>query len=455
MSYISVNPYSGEQIFLQPYDDETITQHKIDKAYQTSKDYSQLNLKERIKIVNNLADILEKDKTEIAIIITNEMGKLYKDSIAEVNKSIATCRYYANNAEEFLADEVIKSDAKYSFVQFAPIGVVLAVMPWNFPLWQVIRFLAPALIAGNVALLKHASNVGQMAIKLATVVKEAYPEDELLQNLMIAGKSVAKVIANPKVSAITLTGSEGAGRSVAEVAGRNLKKTVLELGGSDAFVVLEDADIDKAVNIGLTARFLNAGQSCIAAKRFILTSQIYDEFIAKMSAKIKVLNFGDPMLESSTMQTMARADLVSEIKEQVDKSVKMGANIVIGGNKIPGSFAGFEPTILENINPNSPAYQEELFGPVISAIKVKDGAEALQVANDSPFGLGSSVWTKDLERGVNFARKIEAGASFVNGLTKSDARLPFGGVKNSGFGRELSRYGLLEFVNIKTIWVGK
>ena len=382
------------------------------------------------------------------------MGKLLRESMAEVEKCAWVCEYYAEHASGMLTDELISTDASRSFVTFQPIGIILAVMPWNFPFWQVIRFAAPALMAGNAAVLKHASNVPGCALAIEAIFREAGFPPDLFRTLLIPSAGVEAVIAHRHLAAVTLTGSGAAGSQVASVAGRYLKKSVLELGGADPFIVLKDADLNLAVKTAVTARMINQGQSCIAAKRFIVTKQVALPFETALKAAFNALRMGDPMDAGTQVGPLARPDLVDEIESQVLRSVGAGARLVAGGNRPnrPGCY--FEPTILADVRKGMAVYDEETFGPVVSIITVHDAEEAIAVANDSAFGLGGCVWTRDLQKGEAVARRVETGAMFVNGMTKSDPRLPFGGIKKSGYGRELGTYGIREFVNIKTIWIG-
>jgi succinate-semialdehyde dehydrogenase/glutarate-semialdehyde dehydrogenase len=399
------------------------------------------------------ATVLRSHAGEFAQMITLEMGKPVREALAEVEKSALGCEYYADQGPAFLADEVIESDAGRSLVVFQPLGTVLAVMPWNFPFWQVFRFAAPALVAGNTGLLKHASNVPQCALAIESVFREAGFPAGVFRSLMIQSSRVAGVIEDKRVHAVTLTGSEPAGRQVAATAGAEIKKSVLELGGSDPFIVLEDADLDLAVEAAVTSRFLNTGQSCIAAKRFILINAIADEFIQRFKVGVEALKVGNPLDESTQLGPLARFDLRDELHRQVVESIKQGAVAVTGCNLESGSGAYYQASILDHVTAGVCAYHEELFGPVASIIRAEDEADAIRIANDSEFGLGGSVWTQDSARGERLARQLECGCAFVNGLVKSDPRLPFGGVKNSGYGRELSRLGMHEFVNAKTIWI--
>ncbi|HWP94306.1 MAG TPA: NAD-dependent succinate-semialdehyde dehydrogenase [Gammaproteobacteria bacterium] len=410
-------------------------------------------LAERAAIVRRAGEVLTARQEELARLITREMGKLVREARAEIEKCAWNCKFYAENGARFLADEPVATDAGRSLVVYEPLGVVLAVMPWNFPFWQVFRFAAPALVAGNVGLLKHAANVPQCALAIEEVFREAGAPQGVFQALMISSAEVARVIADPRVQAVTLTGSEPAGQAVAAEAGRHIKKTVLELGGSDPFVVLEDADLDRAAETAVRARFQNAGQSCIAAKRFIVVDAVAEPFLARFQAAVARLRPGDPLDESTTLAPLARGDLRDALHAQVEDALARGARVLTGGRPVPGPGAWYEPTILDGVAPGMRAWTEELFGPVASVIRVRDEEEALAVANATDFGLGGSVWTRDLARGEAFARRLVCGSAFVNGMVKSDPRLPFGGVKRSGYGRELAVHGIREFVNVKTLWI--
>ena len=402
--------------------------------------------------MTNASELLLKNIETYARTITLEMGKPISESRGEIKKCAWVCDYYAENAEKFLANEVIKTDASESYVSNEPIGCVLAIMPWNFPFWQVFRFAAPSLMAGNVGLLKHAPNVFRSALNIEDIFKEAGCPDGVFQNLIIHHKKVEAIIENKVVKAVTLTGSERAGTSVAAIAGKNIKKTVLELGGSNAFIVLEDADIDKAVEIGVKARMLNTGQSCIAAKRFIILDKVYDEFISKFIKSVQELKSGDPLDEITKVGPLARKDLAEQLHKQVQESIKKGAEILLGGN-LKGSF--YEPTVLTNIKPDMPVFSEETFGPVAPFIRVKDIDEAFQIAEQTKFGLGITLCTRNIEKAKKYISNVSDGAFFINELVKSDPRLPFGGTKFSGYGRELSKDGILEFVNRKTVYINK
>ena len=414
--------------------------------------WSALSLDERAGHLRKVAAALRARRDDLALTMTAEMGKLRREALAEIEKSASACEYYADNAGRYLAEQAIGTEAARSYVRYEPIGCVLAIMPWNFPVWQVFRFLAPGLMAGNVALLKHATNVPACADAIAEVLAEAGVPDGVFGVLHINNPQAADVIADPRIKAVTLTGSERAGRSVAATAGSHLKKCVLELGGSDPFVVLDDADLDKTVPVAVSSRFGNAGQTCIAAKRFIVTPGIADRFVRAFCEAAGKLQVGDPNEESTTLAPMARADLREELHRQVMASVAKGARVLLGGQPGQGDTS-YPATILDAVAPGMPAWDEELFGPVASILRVADEAEAVRVANATRFGLGASVWTSDAHRGERLAKRIQAGACFVNSLVKSDVRLPFGGTKASGFGRELAEHGIHEFTNIKTVYV--
>ncbi|HEX5694337.1 MAG TPA: NAD-dependent succinate-semialdehyde dehydrogenase, partial [Arenimonas sp.] len=409
-------------------------------------------INERAVLLRRVAAGLRSAKRDLAMTMTAEMGKLRREAVAEVEKSADACEYYAQHAAGYLADKAIATEASQSYVRYAPLGCVFAVMPWNFPVWQVFRFLAPGLMAGNVALLKHASNVPSCADAIAEVLAGAGVPEGVFGVLHISNEQAADVIADARVKAVTLTGSERAGRSVAANAGKHLKKCVLELGGSDPFVVLDDAVLEDTVKVAVRSRFGNAGQTCIAAKRFIVTPGIADRFVQAFADAASKLAVGDPNDDASTLAPMARADLRDELHRQVQDSVAKGARVLLGGQPGQGDTQ-YPATILDAVQPGMPAWDEELFGPVASILRVADEAEAIRVANATRYGLGASVWTADAARGERIARQIDAGACFVNSLVKSDVRLPFGGTKSSGFGRELAEHGIHEFTNIQTIYV--
>lgn len=446
------NPWTGQVDYRYDYQDEASVQATLARSSAAFPAWSALSLDERAGYLRNAAGQLRENRDRIAGIMSSEMGKLRREALAEIEKCAGACDYYANHAVDYLRDQPIATEATRSYVCYEPIGCVFAVMPWNFPIWQVFRFLAPALMAGNVALLKHATNVPRCADVIAEVLRKAGIPDGVFGVLHIDNDMAAKVIADPRVQAITLTGSDRAGRSVAANAGRNLKKCVLELGGSDPFVVLDDADLDLTIPMAVASRFGNAGQTCIAAKRFIVTQGIADEFVRRFAEASGRLVVGDPNDATTTLAPMVRADLRDELHSQVTDSISKGARALVGC--VPGQGPSHYPaSILDNVGPGMPAYSEELFGPVASVIRVRDDAEAVRVANDTSFGLGASVWTRDKARGEAVARRIKAGACFVNAIVRSDVRLPFGGTKASGFGRELAEHGIHEFMNIKTMYV--
>ncbi|WP_276497328.1 NAD-dependent succinate-semialdehyde dehydrogenase [Pontibacter litorisediminis] len=453
MAIETVNPATGEVVkTFTPHTSAEVKQ-KIEAAQQAFLSWRDVSFEERAKCMSRQAEILENEAEKYGRIISLEMGKPLKDAVAEVKKCALACRYYAENAAEFLADEEIDTKAERSLIAFEPLGVVLAIMPWNFPFWQAYRFLAPALMAGNVGLLKHASNVPQCGLAIEEIVRKAgFPKD-VFQTLLIGSGEVNAVIEHPYVKAVTLTGSEGAGSKVAEKAGQEIKKTVLELGGSDAFIVLDDADLEKAAETAAKSRMVNVGQSCIAAKRFIVVESIADQFLQKFKEKMQSLKTGDPLQDDIDYGPLARVDLAEELEKQVEESVKQGAEVVLEGGRESKDSAYFKPMILKNVKPGMPAYEEEMFGPVAAVMVVKDEEEAIRVANDSRFGLGGAVWTQDKDRGLRVARKVETGAMFVNALVASTPEMPFGGIKKSGYGRELSYLGIREFVNQKSIWV--
>lgn len=453
MGIATVNPATGETIkTFEPLTPSEI-EAKLTKAQSRFQEYRKISFAQRSQWMNKAAEILERDKVELGKIMTLEMGKTIKSAIAEAQKCASVCRYYAENAEEFLKDLLGSTDASKSFVRYQPLGIILAVMPWNFPLWQVFRFAAPALMAGNVGILKHASNVPQCALKIEEIFTEAGFPDGAFQTLLIGASQVETLINDDRVKAATLTGSEFAGASLASAAGTQIKKTVLELGGSDPFIVLESADIEAAATTAVTARLLNNGQSCIAAKRFIVAESVADQFEKLLVEKFKALKIGDPMDETTDIGPLATPDILDDIDKQVQKSVAMGARVLIGGKPLEGVGNFYLPTILTDIPPNSPADKEEFFGPVASLFRVKTLDEAIELANSTCFGLGASAWTNNSDEQERLINEVEAGAVFINGMVKSDPRLPFGGTKRSGYGRELGIYGIQEFVNIKTVWI--
>lgn len=449
----AINPATGKLIAEYPEHSPQQVKQIISQTNNAFLDWREVSFKERRALMFGVARVLRENVGIYARLMSEEMGKTIVESRAEVEKCAWVCDYYAEHAETFLADEPVDTDAGKSFVAYQPIGPVLAVMPWNFPFWQVFRFAAPTLMAGNAGLLKHASNVPGCALAIEEVFQKAgFPED-IFRTLMIGSSGVEAVIRHPAVKAVTLTGSEPAGRQVAAIAADEIKKSVLELGGSDPFIVLEDADIPACALVSSQARMINVGQSCIAAKRFIVVESRLKEFETQQTAIMSALKLGDPLLEETQVGPMARLDLVDELDTQVQQSISKGARLLTGGKRREGPGAFYLPTVLSGVQPGMAVYSEETFGPVSAIIPVKDTEEAIAVANSSEFGLGGSVWTRDLKKGEAIARRIESGAVFVNGMTKSDPRLPFGGVKKSGYGRELSHFGIREFVNIKSIWI--
>jgi len=454
MSMVALNPTDGSVI--RSYEETTPegVESALRSAQEAHLSWRRTPFADRAELLRNAGRILRSRAREFGELMTLEMGKPVAGGVAEAEKCAWVCEYYAHHGAAFLADQEVETDAGRSFVTFRPIGVVLAVMPWNFPFWQVFRFAAPNLMAGNAGVLKHASNVPGCALAIEEVFREAGFPKGLFRTLLIPGSRVAGVIEHPLVRAVTLTGSTPAGKAVAAKAGEVLKKTVLELGGSDPYVILEDADLDLAASICTTARLINSGQSCIAAKRFIVVEAVRKAFEEKFTAVMAAAKMGDPMESDTVIGPQARADLRDELHDQVVRSIEAGARCVLGGEIPPGPGAFYPATVLTDVGPGMPAYQEELFGPVASVIPVRDEAEALRVANDTVFGLGAAVFTRDVEKGTRIAaQELEAGACFVNAFVRSDPRLPFGGVKESGYGRELSPFGILEFVNIKTVWV--
>jgi succinate-semialdehyde dehydrogenase / glutarate-semialdehyde dehydrogenase len=450
----SINPATGELI--KTYESHTPDgiEKIINSVDKTWHHWRSTSFMFRSQLMQNLSGLLKSRKDELAMLMALEMGKVKREGLAEIEKCAWVCDYYASNAESFLENEPIATEATKSYVSYQPIGTILAIMPWNFPFWQVFRFAAPTLMAGNTAVLKHASNVPGCAMAIEELFREAGFPENVFRSLLIGSKQVAKIIQHKAVKAVSLTGSTPAGKSVAAMAGAELKKCVLELGGSDPYLILQDADIDNAVEKCTAGRLLNAGQSCIGAKRFIVEEKVYAHFLELFTHEMAAANFGDPTDEDSTIGPLARIDLRDELHQQVIDSVEKGAEVVIGGEIPHRNGAYYPPTILENVQPGMPAYDEELFGPVAAVIKVKDAKEAIRVANDTDFGLGAAVFTGDVKKGEHIAEmELEAGACFVNDFVKSDPRLPFGGIKTSGFGRELAANGIKEFMNVKTVVV--
>lgn len=449
----SINPATGTRVEQFQHWDWPQIDAVLNEVATGAGQWSRRPFTERADILRTAAELLRAAQNDYARLITEEMGKPIREARGEIEKCAWACDFYAEHAATFLADEEIKSDAGRSLVAYLPLGTVLAVMPWNFPFWQVFRFAAPALMAGNAAVLKHAANVPRCALAIEHIWHTAGLPKNVFRTLLIESSQVEGVIADARIHAVSLTGSEGAGRQVAANAGKALKKSVLELGGSDAFIVLPDADLELAATTGVAARYLNAGQSCIAAKRFILVDAIADEFLERFKTKAATLKLGDPTRDDTDIGPLARPDLRALLDEQVQQSIAKGA-VPLLGCKMPSGSGNFYPvSILDRVRPGMRAYGEELFGPVAIVIRARDEVDAIRIANDNRYGLGSSLWTRDVAKGERLARTIEAGATFVNGMVKSDPRLPFGGIKASGYGRELSQHGIREFVNIKTIWI--
>ncbi|MDE2309365.1 MAG: NAD-dependent succinate-semialdehyde dehydrogenase [Betaproteobacteria bacterium] len=453
MPHTSLNPTTNQVIQAFTSWDAQRLEPALEKAHGAQQAWAQTTFSRRAEVMRKAAMQLHARRDHYATLITREMGKPLREARAEVEKCAAVCDYYAQHAEDFLRAEPVASDAGKSYVAYYPLGVVLAIMPWNFPFWQVFRAAAPALMAGNALLLKHAPNVPQCAIALETIFRECGLPEGVFATLMIEVKQAAEVIASPHVHAVTLTGSEAAGRKVAALAGQYLKKCVLELGGSDPFIVLHDADLELAVNNAIASRFNNCGQSCIAAKRFIVVPQIADEFLHRLKIKVEALKLGDPMEDATQIGPMARLDLRDSLHRQISDSIAQGAVAVTGCKPVEREGFFYQPSILDRVTAKTRAWREELFGPVAIIIRAASEADALRIANETRYGLGSSIWSKDAARAEQLAAHIQAGCTFINGMVKSDPRLPFGGVKASGYGRELSRLGIHEFVNAKTVWI--
>jgi succinate-semialdehyde dehydrogenase / glutarate-semialdehyde dehydrogenase len=449
----SVSPLTGELLREYEQHSDEAVENKIALAAATFRDYHKVAFSKRAAMMVRAAEILEKEKEVVGRMMTQEMGKTFKSAVQEAEKCAFGCRYYAENAERFLADEEARTNATRSFVRYQPIGPVLAVMPWNFPFWQVFRFAAPALMAGNVGLLKHASNVPQCALAIEDIFRRAGFPEGAFQTLLIGSDRVNQVIADRRIAAVTLTGSVGAGSSVAAAAGKAIKKCVLELGGSDPFIVMPSADIDRAVETAVQARVINNGQSCIAAKRFIVHRQIAEQFEKKFVARMASLKVGDPMDAATDVGPLATTDVLKGLEQQVQKTVEMGARVLLGGKRLEQKGNFFAPTVLADIPKGSPAFEDELFGPVASLYRARDMSDAIEIANDSIFGLGACAWTNDPAERELFINEIESGLAFINGMVASDARIPFGGVKHSGYGRELSHHGIREFVNVKSVCI--
>ncbi|MEX0900698.1 MAG: NAD-dependent succinate-semialdehyde dehydrogenase [Gammaproteobacteria bacterium] len=444
MPFVSINPATGVECARFDALDDAGVERALAQAALAAQKWAATPVADRLTLLGSAAALLDERRDALAELMTVEMGKRPDEARAEIEKCALACRFYVEHTTAWLADDGVVSDATRSYIARQPLGPVLAIMPWNFPFWQVFRFAAPALASGNVGLLKHASNVPQCSLAIERLFRDAGAPPGVFQALLVGSDRVERLIADARVRAITLTGSEGAGRAVAAQAGAHLKKCVLELGGSDPFIVLDDADLDAASATAVTARFQNAGQSCIAAKRFIVHDTVHDAFADRFAERIRSLD----------LAPVARRDLRDDLHDQVQRSLAAGARCVAGGKPVPGPGAFYEPTLLADVRPGMPAADEELFGPVAALIRVRDDNDALRTANGSRYGLGGSVWTRDIARGERMARELECGLAFVNGMVKSDPRLPFGGVKASGYGRELSREGLYEFLNVKSVWIG-
>ena len=453
MSIATIDPATGKTVrTFEPFSAARVNE-SLDRAVTAFQKHRRTTFADRASRMRKAAAILDTESRELGRLMTLEMGKPIKAAVAEAEKCATACRYYADNAERFLADRSVEMEGGKSWIAFQPLGAVLAIMPWNFPFWQVFRFAAPSLMAGNVGLLKHASNVPQCALAIEDIFRRAGFTEGAFQTLLIGSELIEGIIADNRLVAVTLTGSEGAGRSVASAAGKNLKKSVMELGGSDPFVVMPSADLDAAVSTAVTARMINNGQSCIAAKRFIVHDKIYDTFLKRFVAAVAAVKVGDPMDEATELGPQATAAIRDQLDQQVKASVAAGARVATGGKKLDRAGYYYAPTVLTDIPANAPAASEELFGPVASVFRAKDLSDAIRIANGTSFGLGASAWTRDDAERNQFVAEIEAGLLFINGMVVSDSRLPFGGVKNSGFGRELGEFGIREFVNIKSVRV--
>jgi succinate-semialdehyde dehydrogenase/glutarate-semialdehyde dehydrogenase len=453
MPFESRNPATGELLETFPEVSPGELDRSVERAWRAFLDWRARSFAERARPLREAARRLRERKEELARTMALEMGKPLVQGEAEIEKCALACGYFADEAEEFLAPAMRSTEARRSYVRFDPLGPILAIMPWNFPFWQVFRFAAPSLAAGNVCLVKHAPNVPRCALAIEELMREAGFPEGVFQAPRFGVAEVGRLLADPRIRGVTLTGSTGAGRAVAETAGRHLKKVVLELGGSDPFVVLDDADLDETVRAAATARLQNSGQSCIAAKRFVVVEGVADRFVEGLAREMARFRVGDPLRRETDLGPLARQDLRDALHRQVEESLRRGARRVLGGVRPEGPGWFYPPTILVSVSPGMPAFDEETFGPVASVIRVRDEEQALQIANASSYGLGASIWTADRERGERLAARIDAGSVFVNAVVRSDPRLPFGGVKDSGFGRELSEFGIREFVNVKTVWV--
>lgn len=456
MAIISQSPATGEVFaeFVELTDEEV--EKKLALSQSAFGNWRQTSFEERAGLMKKVATKLREQKNELAVLMAQEMGKVLKAGQAEIEKCATVCEYYADNAVKFLAQDTIATEAKESFVRFDPLGAVLAVMPWNFPFWQVFRFAAPALMAGNVGLLKHASNVPRCAVKMEEIFSECGFPAGVFQTLLVGSKAVEKIVLDDRIAAVTLTGSEFAGSQVAATAGKALKKCVLELGGSDPFIVLSDADLEGAIKAAVTARMQNnVGQSCIASKRFIVEESVAVEFTAGMTKAFSEFKVGDPLAAETNVGPLVNETALKEINNQVQKTLAMGAKLEFGGSRVGEVGSFYLPTVVSGVKKGMPLCDEEVFGPVAPIIVVKNSDEAIKIANDSPYGLGATIWTMDLDKAKSMAGQLESGSIYINGAMKSDVRLPFGGIKKSGFGRELGSYGIREFVNVKTVVIEK
>jgi succinate-semialdehyde dehydrogenase/glutarate-semialdehyde dehydrogenase len=453
MAIASINPATGEKLKEFNAHNDVEIEKRLKCAEQAFQQHRRESFPKRAQLLVSVATLLDREKNELARTMTLEMGKIFPASVEEIEKCARGCRYYAENAERFLEDEVAQTSARRSYVHYEPMGPVLAIMPWNFPFWQVFRFAAPAVMAGNVGLLKHAANVPQCALAIEQLFCRAGFDEGIFQTLLIESDRVERLIVDPRIKAVTLTGSEKAGSAVGSTAAREIKKSVLELGGSDPFIVMPSADFGLAVSTAVKARTINTGQSCIAAKRFFIADKIYDNFLQKFVEQMRTLKIGDPLDETTEIGPLATEQILNGVDEQVQKSIAAGAKLLTGGNRISGAGFFYEPTVLVDVPKESPAYREELFGPVAAVFRVRDSAEAIELANDNRYGLAASAWTNDSTEQELFASELESGMVFINAMSASDPRLPFGGVKRSGFGRELGAAGIREFMNAKTIWI--
>jgi succinate-semialdehyde dehydrogenase/glutarate-semialdehyde dehydrogenase len=453
MAIASINPATGEKLKeFSAFKDAEI-EKRLQRAAKAFEHHRREPFAKRAQLLTAAAALLEQEKDKWARIITLEMGKLLRDAVAEVEKCANGCRFYAENSERFLEDEPAQTSAGRSFVRYEPLGPVLAIMPWNFPFWQVFRFAAPALMAGNVGLLKHAANVPQCALAVEEIFCRSGFDEGVFQTLLIEANQVEKLIVDPRVKAVTLTGSEKAGSAVASTAAREIKKAVLELGGSDPFIVMPSADFENAVSTAVKSRTINSGQSCIAAKRFLIADKIYDKFVDEFVKRMRALKIGDPLDDTTEIAPLAMEHILTGVHDQVQKSIAAGAKCLTGGNRVHGPGFFYEPTVLVDLAKDSPAYRDEVFGPVASIFRVRNSDEAIEIANDTTFGLGASAWTSDPAEQELFTSELDSGMVFINAMVASDPRLPFGGVKRSGFGRELGVHGIREFTNAKTVWV--